>query len=141
MAINIKPIDLIQKKFAARASAAGADYKNGVENPRRSQSAAAIAAKGAWADAVQAAIASGRFEKGLTRSGDAKWQANASSIGAQRFPQGAANAAPAFGANVGPYIQVLSGLTLPPRFPRGDPRNNDRVAAVTAALHQKKMQS
>lgn len=139
MPINIKSIDVIQAKFAARAGAAGNDYKNGVLNPRRDWATAASASTQAWQDGVQTAIANGRFTKGIAKAGTAKWQANASSTGAQRYPTGAQAAAPAFGTGFAPYLAVLSNVTLPPRFPRGDPRNNDRVSAVTAALHAKKV--
>lgn len=139
MAINIKAIDVIAAKFVKRASAAGGDYKDGVMNPRRPQVASAIAAQDAWAQGVQDAITNKRFAKGLTAAGDAKWQNNAAGVGSQRYPQGVQAAQPAFTNNFGPYLQTLSALNLPPRFPRGDPRNNDRVAAVTVALHNKKM--
>jgi hypothetical protein len=32
-----------------------------------------------------------------------------------------------------PYLQLLSTLNLPPRAPKGDPANLQRVAAVTSA--------
>jgi hypothetical protein len=139
MAINVKDIGTIQTKFAQRASAAGNDYKNGVMNPRRPWAASASAASQSWADGVQQAVANGRFTKGVAKAGDAKWQANASTTGASRYPSGAQASAPNYGTNFAPYLQTIAGLNLPPRFPRGDPRNNDRVSAVTAALHAKKL--
>ncbi len=140
MAINIKPIDVIAAKFVKRASAAGGDYKDGVMNPRRPQVESAIAAQDAWAAGVQAAVTDKRFAKGLTRAGNAKWQDRASNVGAQRYPQGVQAAQPAFTAHFAPYLAALAALNLPQRYPRGDPRNNDRVNAVTTALHAKKMQ-
>lgn len=137
--INIKPLDAIQKKFAQRAQAAGPAYAEGVANPRRPWAASAKASSDAWSQGVQTAIQNGRFTKGIDRAGDAKWSANAAGVGAQRYPTGAAAAAPAYGNGFSAYLTVLSNLSLPPRFPRGDPRNNDRVSAVTAALHAKKV--
>jgi hypothetical protein len=137
--INIKPIDTIAAKFVKRASAAGGDYKDGVMNPRRPQMESAIAAADSWAAGVQQAVTDKRFAKGLQRAGNAKWQDRASNVGAQRYPQGVQAAQGSYTADFGPYLQVLSNLNLPARFPRGDPRNNDRVAAVTVALHQKKV--
>lgn len=139
MAINVKDISTIQAKFAANAGAAGNAYKAGVASPKRPWAATTAASATAWSDGVQTAIQNGRFTKGVNAAGDSTWQTAASTTGAQRYPSGAQAAAPAYGAGEAPYLQVISGLTLPPRYPRGDTRNNDRVSAVTAALHAKKV--
>jgi hypothetical protein len=139
MAINTKDINTIAQKFATNAGAAGNSYKQGIANPRRPWAATTAAAATSWSDGVQTAVQNNRFQKGVTAAGDAKWSQNSSTVGAQRYPSGAQNAQAAYNAGETPYLQVIQNLNLPPRYPRGDTRNNDRVAAVTAALHAKKV--
>lgn len=140
MAIAIKDVGTLATKYTQRAQAAAPDYKAGVMAPRRSQSASAIAAAGTWSQAVQQAATNGSYQKGLTKSGDAKWQQNASTLGAQRYPQGVANASAAWSNGVQPYLQTLANLTLPPRGVRGSPNNIARVQAVNDALAKAKSQ-
>ncbi len=137
MAIRLKPIDRIVAKFVSRASGAGADYKEGVQQPRRDQAEAAAAAAQIWADGVQQAITAGRFAKGVRAAGTEKYTRKASTIGAQRYPQGVQAAQADFQAGVTPFLETIAALTLPERFPKGDPRNNARVSAVTEALRKK----
>lgn len=140
MAIAIKDVGSLATKYSQRAQAAAPDYKSGVMAPRRSQSASAIAAAGTWAQAVQQAATNGSYQKGLTKSGDAKWQTNASTLGASRYPQGVAAASSAWANGVTPYLQTLSNLNLPPRGVRGSPQNIQRVQAVNDALAKAKAQ-
>jgi hypothetical protein len=139
MAIQIKSADAIAKKYAARGSAAGSDYTAGVQNPRQDWNAATIAAAPNFAAGVQAAIGNGSFAKGVNAAGTAKWQRKAAGVGAQRFGPGVQAAQGDYMNGVSPYLQVLAGLSLPPRGPKGDPGNIQRVAAVAAALRAKKL--
>jgi hypothetical protein len=136
MPIAVKDISAISKKFVARAGVASGDYSAGVNGTTKDQAALAIAAAPSWAAGVQAAVANGSFVRGLTKSGTAKWKANASGIGAQRYAPGVANAQSSYAAGFGPYLAVISGLSLSPRFPRGDPRNNQRTIEVNSALNK-----
>ncbi len=136
MPINIKPTDQIAAKFAARAAAAGADYKSGVLAPKAPQADSAIAAAGVWAQAIADAAARGAFAAGLQRSGNEKWQRKASTVGAARYPQGVQAAAPDYSAGVAKFFDVLRNLTLPPRNIKG--QNMARVQAVVDALRKAK---
>jgi hypothetical protein len=138
MAIAVKDISAIAKKFVARAGVAAGDYSSGVQNTQKDQAQLAIAAKDSWAAGVQAAVANGAFVKGLTRSGTAKWKANSAGIGAQRYAPGVANAQQAYATGFAPYVGVLTNLTLSQRYPRGDPRNTQRVIDVNTALHKQR---
>ena len=88
---------------------------------------------------VQESIARGAFAKGVNASGGAKYEKNASTVGAQRYPQGVQNGAGEWETKTSPYLQTIAGLTLPPRRPKGDPGNLQRVAAVTQALRARKV--
>jgi len=139
MAIAVKNISDIAAKFVARAGVAAGDYTKGVTSTTKDQAALAIAAAPAWAAGVQAAAANGSYQKGLQKAGSDKWRKNASTVGAQRYPQGVANAKDAYATNFTPYLQVLSNLTLSQRYPRGDPRNNQRTIDVNTALNKARL--
>ena len=136
MAINIKPVERLKEKYAARSSAAGGDYKAGVENPRRSQSEAALAAVDSYNAGVQQSITAGSFAKGITKAGDEKWKRKASTVGANRYPQGAAAAKDDWATGVKPILDAIASVTLPPRGPRGTPGNIQRVVAVAEAARK-----
>lgn len=138
-AINIKSPDVVAKKYAARGAAAGADYAAGVQNPRQDWQAATDAASNTWAAGVQQAVTNGAFVKGVNKAGTQKWQRKAAGVGATRYGPGVQAAQGDYQNGVTPYLQVLAGLTLPPRNPKGDPGNIARVAAIAAALRQKKL--
>jgi hypothetical protein len=136
--IVIKPIDQIVKKWQARASAAGADYSAGVQNPRRPQAASAAAAAPSWAAGVQQAVANNTFAKRVLAAQD-KYTRNSAGKGAARYPTGITAAAADMSAGLQPYLDVLANIQLPARLPKGDPGNVQRVATVDAALRAKKL--
>jgi hypothetical protein len=137
MPIQIKDPASVAAKWAKRASAAGADYTSGVNNPRTDQASAAAAAAPVWAQAVADAASRNAFAKGVNAAGTAKWQQAAASIGAQRYPQGVNAAQGNYASKEAPYLTALSNLTLPPRGVKGT--NNARVQAVVDALRKVKL--
>jgi len=139
MAIVTKDIGTIAAKWSQRAQAAGADYTAGVKAPSKDWAQATAGAADSWSQGVQTAVSDGRFAKGVTSAGTAKWQQGAVNKGAQRYPQGVSQAQPAYQAGFGPMLQVISSLNLPPRSARGSPNNLLRVQAVDNALHQAKV--
>jgi len=128
------------ERWVRRASAAAQDYQAGVENPRQSWQAAASAARDNWAQGVQAAIQNNRYAMGVQRAGDEKWRRKAIAKGVQRYGPGVAEAQQDYATGVAPYLQVIESLTLPPRGPKGDPRNIERVRAIAQALRNRKLQ-
>ncbi|MGH9402868.1 MAG: hypothetical protein ACRD2P_12260 [Terriglobia bacterium] len=140
MAIQIKPMAQIVQKWQTRAGAAGAAYVSGVQNPRRPQGQAAAAAAQSWATGVQQAVTDNRFATRVLAAQD-KYTANATSKGAARYPDGISRGGPNFSAGLTPYLTVISNLNLPPRMPKGDPSNVQRVAAIDAALRAAKLAS
>lgn len=136
--IQIKSADVIAKKWSNRAGAAGADYVSGIQNPRRPQASTAAAAAQSWAAGVQQAVQNGSFAKGVLAGSD-KYLRNAIGKGASRYPTGVSAGVSDFQNGLQPYLDVLSNLNLPPRAPKGDPSNLQRVAAVDTALRAKKL--
>jgi len=138
MAITIKDASTIANKWATRAGAATQDYTQGVQNPRTSQSAAAVAAKGVWADSVAQAAANDQYAKGVQKAGDAKWQAGVAAKGSVRYQPGVTAGKNNYQTGIGPVISTLSSLNLPPRNVKGN--NMGRVQAVVDALRKLKTQ-
>jgi len=129
------------EKWVRKASASTQDYSEGVANPRVPWAQATAAAAANQAAGVQAAIQRKAFEKGVAKAGDEKWRRKAEGIGSSRFSQGVQAGASDYATGVAPYLQTIESTTLPPRGPKGDPRNIQRVAAIADALRKKKLAS
>jgi hypothetical protein len=136
--MQVKSADAVAKKWAARAGAAGADYSAGVNGTTKDWATETGNASAAWQAGVTTAAGNGSFKKGVDRVGTGKWKAKASSVGAQRYPAGVQAATPFYQTGIGPVLQTLAALTLPPRGPKGDPGNLNRVRVVTEALRKLK---
>lgn len=134
--VRTKPIDVVQKKWADRASVAADDYKFGVQNPKRDWQKATEAAFDAWTKGIQAAIAEKRFIGGVRKAGTEKWQRKAVEVGADRYTSGVRAAVDEYAAAMSEVLRVIEGVDLPPRGPKGDPRNIERVARIADALHK-----
>jgi hypothetical protein len=137
--ITVKPIDQVVAKWKARAGGASQDLVLGIQHPRRPQAETAAAAATTWAAGVQQAISAGTFAKKVL-AGHEKYLRNATGKGAARYTDGVAKGVTDFQAGISPVLSVLSGLTLDPRLPRGDPGNvSRRCAPVCAALRAMKV--
>jgi hypothetical protein len=126
-------------RWSTRANAATPDYKAGVQNPRTPWQAATTAAAPAWTSGVQSAIQNGSFQKGVAASSDAIWAAAASTKGADRYGTGVAAGQINYANGVAKYTQVIQNTQLPPRGPKGDPRNFQRVVVMATALRNAKL--
>lgn len=128
------------ERWQRRASAAATDYQQGVNNPRRSWEEATSNSSENWSQGVQQAVANNSFQTGVQRAGNRKWQQAAADKGASRYPQGVAGAQDAYNTGIQPYFQTIESTDLPPRYPRGDERNLERVRTMANALHQRKLE-
>jgi len=135
---EIKDIGAIQEKWGRVTPGRTEDYKLGVRSPRRDWEKSAAAAKDSHKAAMVEAAAKDSFAKGVTKAGTGRWQSKALAKGPARFAEGVMVGAPDYGAGFAPYQQVISATALPPRFPRRDPRNLQRVAAIATALGKAK---
>jgi len=138
--VKVKSIDEIAKKWAEVTPGRAPYYEAGVRNPRNSWAAGAKNAKGAWAQGVQEAISDNRYEKGVTKAGDPKWQRKALELGTRRWPEGVRAAESDYRTNVAPYIDTISRIVLPDKKAKGDPGNIERVRKIADALHKKKLE-
>ncbi len=131
----------LQEKWARKAQQATPDYESGVRQPKTDWQQAAEAARDAWAQGVQQAVQRNAFASGVRRVGTQKWQSGAVEKGARRYGEGVNVAAQqnAWQQGFEPFAQVIQGTTLPPRGPKGDPRNIERVATMARALREAKV--
>ena len=127
------------QKWVKRASASTDEFRQGVQTPRKDWQAATVAASGSWAKGVQSAISRGAQSAGVKAAGSAKWQAKTLSKGGDRFASGVADGESDYAKGVAPYLQVIASTQLPPRGPKGDPANLQRVALMANALRAKKV--
>lgn len=139
MPIKVKDPTASGQKYVTNAGNAVNAYKAGIQNPKQSQSAAAIAAAPNWQQAVSSPQAAAAFKTGLNRAGDAAWQNGALNKGAQRYPQGVQLAQSKWVTNTTPYLNIIAGLSLPAKGIRGSAQNYQRVQAVGQALHNAKV--
>ncbi len=135
---QIKSTDRIAEKWARVTPQRSQDYATGIDNPRRDWAQAAAAAADAYRDGVTKAATAGRFGANVTKAGTAKWQSRARAKGTSRFSEGVQLAQPDYQAGFAPYAETIKNTSLPPRYAKGDPRNLDRVKAITTALTKKR---
>jgi hypothetical protein len=128
------------KKWVENASRSTSSYESGVQNPRNDWADATEAAQENYETGIQDAIADKRFAKGVRKAGTSKWKNNTLEKGPERFAQGVRLSESEFSNGIQPFIETIENTTLPPRFPKGDPRNLDRVRVMAEALRQKKLQ-
>jgi hypothetical protein len=136
---EIKSLQEIASKWSRVTPQRTKDFELGVQKPKRDWATETVAAEARYADGVQSAINEGRFGKGVSNAGSNKWSRKVVDIGTKRWGAGVQAAAQDMQKGFAAYHDVIQSTSLPPRFPAGDPRNFDRVAAIANALHQRKI--
>lgn len=126
-------------KWVRRAGSAATEYEMGVRNTPADWAALAKAATPAYTAGVNEAIAQNRYGKGIDAAGTAKWRDRSVVLGPARFAQGVGAAEPAYNAGIGPVLQTIANVDLPPRQMTGSEANNARVTAITKALRALKV--
>lgn len=134
----IRSIEEIAEKWATVTPQRVADYEQGIRNPRKDWKTTTVEANASWKAGVAAAASADRFLKGVNRAGTPKWQEASIEKGVARWGPGVQLARDEYAAGFGPYREAISRTQLPPRFPRRDPRNLERVKAITDALGKTK---
>jgi hypothetical protein len=135
---TIKSLGAVASKWKRRAGSAGDEYAQGVNSTTKSWHAATSAAEPAYKAGVTAAAAAGRFGKGVTRAGDARWKAGATTKGPMRFSQGVELAEGDYQKGFAPFHEAIGRTDLPQRGMRGSDANYGRVSGIGKALHQLK---
>lgn len=139
MPIVLRPLDRIVEKWRSRATAALTDYSEGVQAPRNPWQKQAAAASETWKAAITDAAARDAYRKGVVTTSEEFWRSRTLVLGTARFTDGVSKSVDVFKNNWAQFYDVLSRIELPPRGPRGDPKNVERVRAIMTALRQKKL--
>lgn len=135
---NIKDLSKIKAKWARVTPQRTQDYTEGIQDPSTDWASATKASEDRYKAGVLAAANRGAFGKGVAAAGTSRWQERSLSVGPGRFAEGVAASEDRYGEGFAPFAQTIASLSLPPRFPKGDPRNLERVKAVSQALRKKK---
>jgi len=115
-------------------------FQQGVERPLNDWEENTLAGENAYKQGVQQAANEGRFGRGVSKVGTEKWKKKATTVGVQRWAPGVQVAQDEYAKGFGPMAEVIESTDLPPRYPRGDPRNMERSAAMARALAQARIQ-
>ncbi|MBA7530955.1 hypothetical protein ES705_23166 [subsurface metagenome] len=137
--MEIKSIAAIAEKWERVTPLRSQDYLEGVRTTRKDWEAETVAAAENYAIGVTQAIAENRFERGVAKAGTEKWRRNSVEKGGTRWGQGVRMAGPEYARGFAPYRDELEAIDLPPRGPRGDPRNIERVRVIAERLHALKL--
>ncbi len=139
MAIKVKDPSATADKWATNAGNATNSYVKGINSPKASQSAMAVAAADRWQQTLASAAAKAAFVSHLTKAGDAAWSAGALGKGKDRYAGGINAGKAKFMSNVTPFLNAIASVTLPDKGIRGSAQNYARVQAVGDALHALKV--
>lgn len=126
-------------KWNRRTAAATPDYRAGVDSSPNNWEANTVAAAASHKAGTEQALRENRFEKGVKKSGGAYYKQRAMTIGADRFASGVEAGKGNYEEGVKPFLDTIAATTLPPRGPKGDPRNYERVKVMGEALRKKKI--
>lgn len=114
------------------------DYRLGIENPKKDWEDETARAESTYKEAVIKAANEGRFGKGVKAAGTTKWKEGALTKGTLRWGPGIEMGKDNYEKGFAPYRDVIEKVNLPKRYPKGDPRNLERVKAIANALHKAK---
>jgi len=126
-------------KWKRRTENAGPEYEAGVSDPKKDWEEETAKAEGNYEVGIQTSIQQKRFGKGVRKAGTAAWQKGAVEKGVAHFGPGVAVSGDNYEKGFSPYRDVIERTVLPPRYPKGDPRNFDRVKVMGTALHKAKI--
>ena len=128
----------ISKKFITVTPGRAGEYEAGVRNPKKDWEQATIASEANFEAGVQKAIQAKSFGKGVKAAGNEKYKKGVIEKGVSRGPVGVQLSQDAYATGFGPFRDIIERVQLPQRYPRRDPRNLARVAAITKALGEAK---
>jgi hypothetical protein len=137
--IKVSSAEEIGEKWGTVTPGRAGYYEAGAVGAGSDWEAGAISGSGAFKAGISAADIEKRFVGGIKRAGAAKYDRKVRDVGVGRFGTGVSAAIPDYKSGIGPYRDILDGMTIPDRKPRGDPANYAIVQTVGEALHRKRL--
>ena len=136
---KVRSASEIAEKWGRVTPARTEDYEKGVKDPKKDWETQAKGAEGIYKESVIRAANEGRYGRGVSKAGTEKWQRKTIDKGVMRWGPGVSLAEDDYAEGFAPYRDVIERTDIGPRYPKGDPRNIQRVAKLAAALHEKKI--
>jgi len=132
--MDVKPLDVITERYG-QASGMADRYIQGIETSTKSWQALTLRAEPAWKQGTAEAAAKGLFRKGVGRVTNEEHRTKSIELGGVRYGPGIEAGKEKYAREIQPFLNVLKGLTLKPRGPRGAPQNYAISQQVGQALH------
>jgi hypothetical protein len=133
---RVKSAAAIAEKWSRVAPTRQQDYESGIKDPGVDWQRATEAGRESYEAGVQEAIQRNAFSKGVAQAGNAKWADKTVTVGAGRWTGGIRAASGDYEKAMEPVVATIERVVLPPRGPRGDPRNYQRAEAMGRALSE-----
>ena len=114
--------------YEAEATVAGALWESN-----------AVKAEKTFKSAIAEAGLEKRFVGGIKKAGAAKYERKVKDVGVGRFGPGVAAAIADMESGFAPYRDVLDGMSIPDRGPRGSTTNYAIVQKIGDPLHKKRL--
>lgn len=137
--ISVKSASDIATKWADETPGRAGYYASETPDAGGKWESNTVEAGGTYKAAVSAAGIEKRFVGGVKKAGASKFERKVREVGVPRYGPGVAAAKMDMESGVGPYRDVLDGLEIPDRGPRGSPTNYAIVQKVGDALHKKRL--
>jgi hypothetical protein len=138
---RVKPPAQAAEKWSRVAPQRQTDYESGVKDPGVDWARTTSASRESYDAGVQSAIQRGAFAKGVEKAGTERWRQKTVDVGAPRWSGGIRAAAPDYENAITPVFATIERTVLPPRGPRGDPKNYQRAEAMGRALAEARLRS
>lgn len=136
----VKDLTSSAQKWSRNAGAAATEFAANAQQNADKWGRNTAQSGANFRQAISAGNIQAKFERGVTKAASAgKFAKKLAAVGAGRYSEGVGGAQQDWSSGFEPYNSVLSSITLPPRAPRGDARNYERVKAVGQALNAKRI--
>jgi len=136
----IKDITSSAQKWSRNASAAATEFAANAQAAADKWGVATRASGGNFRQAISAGNIQAKFERGVAKAIQlGRFAKKLAAVGSGRYSEGVGTAQSDWAQGFEPYHSALQTVTLPPRAPRGDARNYERVKAIGQTLNAKRI--
>lgn len=137
---KVKDLTASAQKYSRNAGAAATEFAANAQAAADSWGTNTRSAGGNFRQAITAGNIQAKFEKGVARAIQlGRFARKLAAVGSSRYSEGVGAAQSDWAQGFEPYQTALSTVTLPPRAPRGDARNYERVKAIGQTLNAKRL--
>ena len=135
--VQTKGIQRAVANWKSGVAGASGRYMEGIKATNDWQQKA-MAGEESYAAGIQAAVANRSREKGIAKTSNSEWQANAITKGGARWAPGVNAAEADYSKGLAPVLSVIESVTLPPRTNDAAANVAGRVTPIAVALQNAK---